>query len=503
MPSGDQRKQFITGDLVAAKSAMAGLIAEPVDSLAKWISVYNDYPVPDTTGWAIMLTHKINDTLTAPAWLYIPSKYDSHQPAPLMVNLHGGVSGPKFRDAGAKNWLEEPEIQIAEREGWLYLYPLGMTGCAWWDSTGMQNILWFVRDVKRQFNIDDDYVGMSGFSDGGSGSFQFGMLAPTEFSSFYPWSGHPAVGTLVGGVSAYLPSLSARPLFVTNGGRDQLYPAAAMERIHRLAFEAGSPFSTAYYDTAGHNWEYMTPEMEAWADRFEGHGRDAYPPTIRFETADLNFATSDWITITDIDTTRIAAEWHKDYNLTQTDDRLTIGFNPDMEYKGKGVRVASVARDLESPAALIGMKEGDVITEIDGLKIIGMPDIVKAKEGRKRGDPIKITYKRGRKTLKGESNYPPVREYPIFPRTSKSGAIQAKRLGNTFEIETSRVSGLRLALCPRLTKFDQPVNVVINGVEVLNAIVTPSSETLLTGFINSHDRKRLTWANLDFTIPVQ
>jgi len=420
-----------------------------------------------------------------------------------MINLHGGVSGPKFRDATSKNWLEEPEIQIAEREGWLFLYPLGMTGCAWWDSTGMQNILWFVRDIKRQFNVDDDYVGMSGFSDGGSGSFQFGMLAPTEFSSFYPWSGHAAVGTLVGGVSAYLPSLSARPVFATNGGRDQLYPAAAMERIHRLAFEADSPISVAYYDTAGHNWEYMTPEMDAWADRFEGHGRDAYPPTISFETADLNFATSDWITITGIDTNRAAADWHKDYNLTQVDDRLTIGFNADTSYKKKGVKVASLARDMEAPAVLIGMQPGDIITEIDGLKILGMAEIVKAKEGRKRGDSIKITYKRGKKTFTGVSNYPPMREYPMFPRMAKSGAVRARRLGNTFEIEASRVSGLQLALSPRLVKFDQPVKVVINGVEVANQIVTPSTATLLNEYLKFHDRKRLTWATLDFTIPAQ
>lgn len=496
-------RELISEDAAAAERAAGVLIGQPAESLAVWIAAFNDFPQPDTSGWAVKLSHPIADTLEAPAYLFIPTGYDPHRPTPLVVTLHGGVGGPKFRDATGKNWLDEPVLQIAEAEGWLVLFPLGKTGCSWWDRTGMENILWLLREAKRRCNVDDDRVAMCGFSDGGSGAFHFAMLAPNDFAVFFPWSGHPGVGALVGKIPAYLPNLRARPLFASNGGADRLYPASEMEPLHQLALDAGARLAVAYYDTAGHNYGYMPAEWSRLPQRLRDHPRDPFPATIYLETADPEFITCDWLTITALDTAAAAREWHREFNVKRIDDRLTIGFNPDTEFKGPGVMVGSVAGDSTLPAMKVGLCEGDVIMRIDEVKIVSMADINRAKEGRVRGDPIRLAVKRGKKLLKFSSAYPPAEEYDAFPHIAPSGAVRATRIGNHFMIETSRVRGFSLSLSPEMVRFDQPVRVTADGKKLFDGVVQPESRLLLTDFLAHRDRRRLTFARLELTIPAE
>ncbi len=501
----DAIKGLVTGDSATALISAAQLSSQPPESLAVWIRNFNDFPPPDTLGWATMLKHEINDTFTAPAWLYIPTSYKSHSPTPFVIALHGGVSGEKFRDASTKNWHDDTVFQLAEQHGWLVLYPLGKTGCAWWDKVGMDNILWYVREVKRRYNVDDDRITMCGFSDGGSGSYHFAMLAPTDFAVFFPWSGNPSVGTHAGGIQTYLENMQRRPLFASNGGKDQLYPAVEIERHHRLILNTGASLSASYCDTAGHNVSYMKNEWQAMPDRFSRNSRDPFPPEIYLETADIGFGAADWLQITTIDTSRDSAWWYEDLNLKETDDRISIGFNPDQEYTGKGVRIGGVSRDPESPAFKAGVQVGDIIVQIDDIKIAGMDDVVRAKEGRKRGDKIKLIFKRGSKKIVSESTYPPSQEYDAYPRNQKSGVLRARRVGNTFEIQSMRVSALGIFLSPDLVRFEQPVKVLIaqdtNLKEVFNSVVTPNSKTMLKHFLKDRDRKRMVYAELNLDVP--
>jgi predicted esterase len=502
-PGTDLIKDLILGDVLTSARAVEALAAEAPESLATWIQSFDDFPPADTTGWAFELKHPINDTLTAPAWLFVPTGYNPKEPTALVVALHGGVSGAKFRDGSTKNWLDDEYFQLAEQENWLMLYPMGMMGCAWWDRIGMENILWFIREVKRRYNVDDDRVAMCGFSDGASGSYHFAMLAPTDFAVFYPWSGVPSVGTQVGGIQTYLGNLQNRPLFATNGGKDQLYPAKDVEPYHRLALIIGGRVSAAYYDTAGHNGGYMPPEWAMMSERFDRHNRDPFPPGIYFETADLEFARSDWITILALDTGATPADWRVDSNLKETDDRLTIGFNPDPEYKGKGIKIGYVSPDPEAPATKAGLKVGDILLQIDDVKLSGMAEITKAKTGRKRGDPIKLIFKRGSKKLEFETSYPPVREYDAFPRTLPSGAIKAYRVGNSFDIQTSRVGKFSIDISPSLVRFDQPVKVVVNGKECFSSVLTPDSRIMLNEFQSDRDRIRLVYTRLTLDVPME
>jgi len=71
---------------------------------------------------------------------------------------------------------------------------------------------------------------------------------------------------------------------------------------------------------------------------------------------------------------------------------------------GKGVTVKDV--DEDSPAAKAGIKEGDVITQVNGKEIAGVDELRNEIKDVKEGDAVKFTYKRGNKTQTADLKIP-------------------------------------------------------------------------------------------------
>lgn len=488
--------QFVTGDENQARSTLDRLAEFPVDSLIHRIRSFNEYAPADTVGKPAWHIHTISDTLQAPYYLYVPTTYDPSKPTPLMIWLHGGVSRPEFPEVDA-DIADHPIVHQCELNGMLLLFPLAKMGCLWWDDTGIANVLWQIRETKRLYNVDDDRVFLGGFSDGGSGSFHLAMLTPTDFAAFFPWSGHISIGSLIGRMSAFVPNLGCRPLWVTNGGADRLYPAKRMAPLLNLALSHGSELYFTAYDTAGHNYGYLDFEWQLFPERVENISRQALKPHIYWEASDLKYGSFDWIEITSIDTTAEAEEWHKDVNYRLSDDRVTIGFNADLEWEGEGVIVASVSQDSSLPAVKCGFREGDILIGLDDIPILDLKSLNDAKATKKRGDSVVLKVKRGDEILSMQSEFSPAGEYDAFVRIGKSGAVDATRLGNRFEIKASRVSSLRLKIHPEMIRLDQEVVVTVNGRKVFEGLVKPDSRFLLEEFIKNRDRSLLWAATID------
>ncbi len=68
--------------------------------------------------------------------------------------------------------------------------------------------------------------------------------------------------------------------------------------------------------------------------------------------------------------------------------------------EGGGAKINRVKED--SPAAKAGLKEDDVVTALDGKKIKGPDDALKMLWSKKPGDVVKLTIRRGEKTLTKE-----------------------------------------------------------------------------------------------------
>lgn len=495
-------QQLITGNSEMAIEAISELSQFDSDDLLYWIREFEEFPKAKNKGKIIAAEHFINDSLTAPYLVYVPKNYKRDRPSALVLWLHGGVGRKTFITADTsysaiEHFSKYEVLSICEEEGWITIFPMARFDCLWWNENGMNFIDWLIRDTKSRYNIDDNKIAMAGFSDGASGAFYFAFLNATDYSVFFPWSGHIGVGGSASNTQVYVPNLTSRPLFAVNGGKDGLYPAEKMLPLMQLAVDQDVELYFTSYDTATHNSGYLSVELPLFRDRVNDFPRKPYPEKIIYECDNLKFGRIDWLEITAIDTAMEPAEWYNDVNIKLEDDRISIGFYSDREFEGEGIRVSKLVEDSTSVAFQMGLKDGDIVIALDDITLKDFSDLNRAKSTKKRGDPINITVLRNNEEIILSGALPPVAEYEAFNRKLKSGAINATRVGNTFNIRTSRITDFSLFVNPEMVRFDQPIKVNVNGSLLYNGLIESDSKLLLTEFIKRKDRKQLWTGRID------
>lgn len=85
---------------------------------------------------------------------------------------------------------------------------------------------------------------------------------------------------------------------------------------------------------------------------------------------------------------------------TRQGRRVTIGTIPDFAYSGNGVRITGTSPD--SPAAHAGLKDGDILSEINGKSIEDLATYAKVLRSLNAGDTITLQYQRGDKSHRVE-----------------------------------------------------------------------------------------------------
>jgi len=225
----------------------------------------------------------------------IPAEYDPARRWPVRVQLHGGINRPYGeRRPRRPNSLRADTPQI-------YVYPRAWSDAPWWQPNQVANILRLVDKLKRDYNVDESLVYITGFSDGGTGAYFFGMREVTLFSSVLPLHGHigvlenPSVGA---DGRMFTHNLGNRPLFITNGGVDPLYPVARTSQyIDRLQQE-GVALTFRPLMNVGHDTSWW-PSERATIERFVAeHPREAHPARLSWETDKTDrYNRIDWLVI--------------------------------------------------------------------------------------------------------------------------------------------------------------------------------------------------------------
>lgn len=82
-----------------------------------------------------------------------------------------------------------------------------------------------------------------------------------------------------------------------------------------------------------------------------------------------------------------------------------LGISVQDTEDGNGVKVLDIDDD-DSPAAKAGLKEGDLITQVNGNAIKSTDDLKSSMKDVKKGDTIKITYKRDNQTQTADIKFP-------------------------------------------------------------------------------------------------
>jgi hypothetical protein len=216
--------------------------------------------------------------------LEVPAEYDPARSWPLRVSLHGGVG----RDApGPNDPPARPLTNRIQSAGEIVLHPRAWAPSQWWNFGQVENISTLIARVKRDYNVDESRIYITGISDGGTGVYFFAMRQATPWSACMPLNGHPLVianpDTGADG-QLYVGNLVNCPLHIVNGGKDQLYPAASVAPLVAMFTRAGVTHEFKVYPDAGHDVSWWPQERAGYEAWLAAHPRQAQPGRISWET---------------------------------------------------------------------------------------------------------------------------------------------------------------------------------------------------------------------------
>lgn len=473
---------------VAVEAALARVLAAG-PSCADLRRALGDLPFPHLArGTFHAFTWRARDDRERPWLLYVPAGYHPRRATPLLVVLHGGVSGEEVGPAQLQKDAEaDPFFRLAREQGWLMLYPLGQDGATWWDDIGHDAVLGQIRRVKRMANVDDDRVWLAGFSDGAGGALALAMLHPGEFGAVVACNGHPALGNLDGDLPLRLPMLANVPCYLVNTDADEFFPVEKMRPLVETAARAGADL--VWRELPGrHRFAGEPAELARVAAFLERHPRDPLAPRVICETERPVWGRCRWLAIDEI-VPGPAAPWAEDFNPIVRDESVNFHFIGDQRYRGTGVRAQRVFPD--SLAARLGMRTGDVLVRLDGRPIRNPDDLAAVKRGLRAGRELTLTVRRDGTDRELTGRLPDPTLAWVFARQSPAGTVRARLVGNRFHLETSRVGRVSLRLSADLVDLAAPVEVTVNGRGVFRDRVDPDPAFLLRGYLADRDRKML------------
>ncbi len=208
--------------------------------------------------------------LELPYAVLVPTNYDPDRRYPVEFMLHGGVGRPAWQDnedfwrRGYDNLLSEDRITVV---------PAAWRDAIWWQEEQARNLPAILRQVKRDYSVDDNRVTMTGVSDGGTGAYFFAFKQPTPWAAFLPYIGNAAVlrnPQSGGGYRLYFENLRDKPLFIVNGENDPLYPASSIQPFVEVLDEAKVNFEFTVIENGGHNLDWLPAQL----DRIEAFKRE-------------------------------------------------------------------------------------------------------------------------------------------------------------------------------------------------------------------------------------
>ncbi|MHC4841557.1 MAG: PDZ domain-containing protein [Planctomycetota bacterium] len=442
----------LTGD----KDARAELLKLSVDDLQAAIKGFT-FKETKQSG-IIQMKTKCPDGHVRPYWIRIPEGYDPLKSYPAIVGLHGGVGGAPLygsegRMAPGRGSIEYWAAHLGDQLDDVFLVGCSASpretqkNASWWKREGQLNILHFLFETKRQFNIDEDKVFVTGHSDGGSGSFALAAHMPNAFAGYFPMNGHPLVQTMQG-EGFWVENLKGKNIYAFNSGLDSLYPAKEITPIYDHANQLGADVKYSVHPENNHGiQDVIDKEIPKFMkEHFANWSRRLTPERVDWTCDHEAFGRCDWLEITEISELRFnSASKNKDITLGPSKVRLGIMVKRDVEQP----TVDSVVP--ESTAEKMGLMVEDVIIELDGAKIAVMNDLVTALGKCKAGEKVKIKVKRAgeEKDLEGEFASA---EDNVFKVKQDAARVQARRTPGEIRLSLRRTSKVTIHVTAEMLK---------------------------------------------------
>jgi hypothetical protein len=183
----------------------------------------------------------------------------------------------------------------------IYIMPAAWNTAPWWSDAQVASLRAILDDVKREYNVDENRVVLSGVSDGGTGAYYVAMRDPTPYASFLPLNGYVLVlrnPDLEIRGSLFLNNLRNKPLYVINGGKDPLYPIAAVEPSIGFLSKIGVTIAYRPRPEAGHDTSWWPAVKDDFETFVTTHRRVPLPDRLTWETSDTRtWNRAHWLVI--------------------------------------------------------------------------------------------------------------------------------------------------------------------------------------------------------------
>lgn len=250
-------------------------VAELYSLLKQGPSYSSDVPVGEQVSSRIA-----EDGTEFPYMVFIPEDYDAAESYEVEFVLHGGVGRPK-PGAGENFW--QRSFDRIGQEDRITVVPSSWAERFWWHDSQADNLVAILRELKQQYNIDENRVTLTGISDGGTGAYFFAFKQPTEWAAFLPYIGHPGVlrnPQSGGGFRLYFENLMGKPLFIVNGENDRLYPAASLSSFIQILQDENVNHIWRVIEDGGHNTNWLPDELSSIEQFKLDNPRDPFPDSV-------------------------------------------------------------------------------------------------------------------------------------------------------------------------------------------------------------------------------
>lgn len=250
------------GQLAVERTDVKAALTEAAAQLDQIIK--GEHPLKTKRGDLHLAYVSAVDNTLQPYRLFIPTKYDAAKKWPLVVALHGMGGDENSFFASYNNG----EIKrIAEARGYLVVTPKGRQPASMYYGAAEQDVLDVIKEVKREFAIDEDRVYLMGHSMGGYGSWSIATNHPDLFAAIAPISGG---GTPF--VMAKLRGIAHIPWIVIHGDKDPTVPVEESRKMVKAAKELG--IEVKYIEMPGGNHtDIAVPNFNNIFDWFDAHKR--------------------------------------------------------------------------------------------------------------------------------------------------------------------------------------------------------------------------------------
>jgi len=287
------------------------------DSLYQLLHTWNTYPKPRQTGIICRYEVKLDSTHSVPYLVYIPKNYDYRRPTKLLVYYKGGWMNRKELpvDYAKEIVTDNPTFGYLDEQNIIEVFPCLRQDLAIFGFHGYYHLQQMVAQTKQLFNVDDNRVYLSGFSDGGKTVFNVASLTPSTFASFYAIN-----GTLVS--PADFANLRARPLMAFIDGRDELFNPASVLSYAEQARRFGAEWQVRRLPGREHYYKpYQREVLPIIFQHLTENSRNPFPTRLTYFRSfnyDKDFTGLDWLQI-QVSKTKAPSATHRVDSIQVTD----------------------------------------------------------------------------------------------------------------------------------------------------------------------------------------